>query len=75
MVKYNYVNLLSLLRQQKAADVASLRAVELVAAFTSSSFGIGFFGSSMNKPKTFILRQPPKDDSNVTLFAQNFKFS
>ncbi|XP_073393087.1 putative threonine aspartase isoform X2 [Physcomitrium patens] len=50
----------------------STQTVELVAVFSSSSFGIGYYGSSMNKPKTKILRRLPRDDS-VSVFAQNFK--
>ncbi|KAG0588708.1 hypothetical protein KC19_2G263400 [Ceratodon purpureus] len=51
-----------------------LQRVELVAAFTSSSFGIAYYGSSMKKPKTTILRRQ-KDIDNLSVFAQNFKLS
>ncbi|KAL3618656.1 hypothetical protein CASFOL_037475 [Castilleja foliolosa] len=60
------------------ADVSSmgpgistkLKAVEIAAVYTSSSFGVGYFGNSMDRPKVLILRSKrPQNQNGVDQFA------
>ncbi|KAJ4778265.1 Isoaspartyl peptidase/L-asparaginase [Rhynchospora pubera] len=47
-----------------------LKAVELVAAYSSASFGVGYLGSSMHHPKVLILRAPGSmRDDQINHFA------
>ncbi|XP_027108300.1 putative threonine aspartase isoform X3 [Coffea arabica] len=47
-----------------------LKAVEMVAAYTSLSFGIGYFGNNLQRPKVSILRNMrQKNEAKIDQFA------
>ncbi|KAJ4961846.1 hypothetical protein NE237_021756 [Protea cynaroides] len=48
---------------------SKLKAVEIVAAYSSLSFGIGYFGNSMDRPKVSILR---KTKMQTTIAVEQF---
>ncbi|XP_072964802.1 putative threonine aspartase [Typha angustifolia] len=53
-----------------AEKSSALKAVELVAAYSSSSFGVGYFGNSMDRPKVSILRAAGSTgDTKIKHFA------
>lgn len=44
----------SLQLRQDPGDLPKLKAVEIVASYTSLSFGIGYFGNNLQRPKVLI---------------------
>ncbi|KAI5647273.1 hypothetical protein M9H77_33278 [Catharanthus roseus] len=64
-----------LLVQAETSDMvpgssAKLKAVEVAAAYTSLSFGVGHFGNTMQRPKVSILRTPKqRKKTDVDQFA------
>ncbi|ONK64059.1 uncharacterized protein A4U43_C07F21670 [Asparagus officinalis] len=55
---------------KSTGNISLLKAVELVAAYSSSSFGIGYFGNSMTRPKASILRSMTSSKGDVKYFAE-----
>ncbi|XP_057817633.2 putative threonine aspartase isoform X2 [Cryptomeria japonica] len=57
----------------QACNTTVLKAVELAVAYSSLSFGVGYFGSSMDQPKASILRRSNSaNEGNVNIFAARF---
>lgn len=57
-------------------ELQKLTAVELVAAYSSPSFGIGYFGTCLKEPKTMILRRTISEGiDKVSIFGSHFGFS